>query len=129
MELPTSANLLDKLALVQKEFESLPKGPPFVRCVIAEWPAWTSLQFLEPLVFQAADLPDVPFDDRVAPAVDAAEQLLINALARGPRYYREVLAEGATSGVSRSSLYRACRRMSVLSVDGVWSLDTTGAIG
>ena len=95
-----------------------------MRLVQAAWPEWTSLQFLKPLVFQASDLPAVPFDDRIALAIDAAEQLLRASLAHGPRHYRELLSEGADVGLSRSTMHRARRRMSVISADGVWSLDT-----
>ncbi len=95
----------------------------------ADWPEWTTLQFLEPLVFQASELPALPFDDRVAPAIDAAEQLLRSSLAHGPRYYRELLAEGAGVGLSRSTMHRARRRMSVITAGGVWSLTSQYVAG
>ena len=95
----------------------------------ADWPGCTTLQFLEPLVFQASNLPSLPFDDRVAPAIDAAEQLLRVSLAHGPRHYRELLSEGADVGLSRSTMHRARRRMSVISASGVWSLATRQALG
>ncbi len=88
----------------------------------ADCSEWTSLQFLEPLVFQASDLSALLFDDRVSPAADSAEQLLLSTLARGPRHYRDVLAEGAKIGLSRSTMYRARQRLSVRAASGFWSL-------
>ncbi len=95
----------------------------------AGWPDWTSLQFLKPLVFQASDLPVLPFDVRATPAVDAAEQLLRRALSSGPRHYSELLSEGAEVGLSRSTMHRSRRRMSVTSAGGVWSLASRQALG
>ena len=85
---------------------------------------WTSLQFMESLVFTASELPEVPFDDRIAPAVDTAKQFLLVALASGPRHCRDLIAEAADAGLSRSSLYRAQRRLALPSIQGVWSLTT-----
>ena len=95
----------------------------------ADWPAWTSLQFLEPLVFQASDLPVLPFNVRATPAVDIAEQLLRASLAHGPRHYRDLLEEGAEVGLSRSTMYRASRRMYVATAGGLWSLASQQAVG
>ena len=93
----------------------------------ADWPDWTSLKFLEPLVFQASDLPTPSFDDRVTPAIDAAVQLLRRVLSSGPRHYRDLLAEIGECGVSRSTIHRARRRLGIDSAAGVWSLQDSSA--
>jgi len=38
MDTSAAVSPLDKLELIRNEFVSLPSGPPFVKCIIAEWP-------------------------------------------------------------------------------------------
>ncbi len=93
---------------------------------MAQPPAHPTLQlFLESvgsLVFTVDDLEEVPFDARTAPGVDRAEAYLTARLASGAVYYRDLIADGAATGVSRSTLYRAKRRMGLVATNGVWAL-------
>ena len=68
------------------------------------------------------DLAKVPFDARTAPGIDRAESFLTDRLASGAAYYRDLIAAGAATGVGRSTLYRAKRRMGLVATDGVWAL-------
>ena len=93
---------------------------------VAQPPAHPTLQlFLESvgsLVFTVDDLEEVPFDARTAPGVDRAEAYLTARLASGAVYYRDLIADGAATGVSRSTLYRAKRRLGLVATNGVWAL-------
>jgi len=86
----------------------------------------SNLQFLEPMVFQATDLPEVPLDDRPTPGIDAAEGLLVDLLADGPRHFRDLLGEVNSAGLSRMTLVRAGRRLGVSKAGGVWSISGGG---
>ena len=68
------------------------------------------------------DLAEVSFDARNAPGVDRAEAFLTDRLASGAAYYRDLIAAGAATGVSRSTLYRARRRLGLVATDGFWAL-------
>ena len=62
------------------------------------------------------------FEARTAPRLDEAESFLIDRLASGAVYYRDLMADGAATGVTRSALYRARRRMGLVSTGGFWTL-------
>ena len=93
---------------------------------VAQPPAHPTLQlFLESvgsLVFTVNDLEEVPFDARTASGVDRAKAYLTARLANGAAYYRDLIADGAATGVGRSTLYRAKRRMGLVATDGFWAL-------
>ena len=80
------------------------------------------LESVGSLVFTAADLAKVPFDGRPAPRLDEAESFLTGRLASGAIYYRDLMADGAAIGISRSALYRARRQMGLATTDGFWAL-------
>lgn len=87
-------------------------------------PASQTLQLthLASLIFTAEDLPEVPFDYRVAPSVDIAAEFLLGTLAAGPRESGSLLAECEAERISRSSLYRARHRLGVRIESGQWAL-------
>lgn len=88
----------------------------------ADWPEWTSLQFIEPLVFQGCELPQVHFDHRVTPGIDAAEKLMLELLADGPMRFGNLLNRVKNAGVSRSTLVRAGKRLGVAKEGGFWCM-------
>ena len=107
------------------------EGSPSVAAIrkivgVAEPPVHPTLQlFLESvgsLVFTVNDLKEMPFDARTAPGVDRAESFLTDRLASGAAYYRDLIADGAATGVGRSTLYRAKRRLGLVATDGFWAL-------
>ena len=57
-----------------------------------------------------------------ARGVSREESFLTDRLASGAAYYRDLIADGAATGVGRSTLYRAKRRMGLVSTDGFWAL-------
>src|SRR6187401_1270546 len=59
----------------------------------ADWPDASRLKVLANLVFAASDLPQIPFDSRTTPGVDAAERLLGKLLANGPRHRIELIGQ------------------------------------
>lgn len=81
--------------------------------------AWTRLQFIDCLVFQASDV-RLPGRAYATPAIDAAEQIVGRMLATGPKHFRELLSVVNAAGLSRTSLMRAGGRMGVVKRRGVW---------
>ena len=74
------------------------------------------------LVFAVGDVAEVYLEARTAPRIDEAESFLVDRLANGAVYYRDLMADGAATGVTRSALYRARRRMGLATTDGFWVL-------
>ncbi len=86
----------------------------------------TTLQlFLESvgsLVFTVDDLINGTSDDRAVPSAQRAEAYLTARLATGAAYYRDLIADAATTGISKDALYRARRRMGLAAKEGFWTL-------
>ncbi len=94
----------------------------------ADWPEPTRRHFAKTgnrLVFSAKDLPKrAYYDHRDSPALDKAMNAVQTVLAAGSANHKRVFAAGAKAGVSRSSLYKAAKRLGVTQNRGTWSLAT-----
>ena len=91
----------------------------------ADWPEPTRRHFEKMssrLVFSAKDLPKRSFyDHRDSPGVDRAAEAIKALLANGPATCNRIFAAGTKAGVSRSSLYKAAKRLAVTQKGGTWS--------
>lgn len=68
------------------------------------------------------DLLNGTSDDRAVPSAQRAEAYLTARLAIGTAHYRDLIADGAATGISKDALYRARRRMGLIAKNGVWAL-------
>ncbi len=46
----------------------------------------------------------------------------VDKLANGPVHYRDLMADDTANGITQSALYRARRRLGLVSTDGFWAL-------
>lgn len=69
---------------------------------------------------------DAPEEDRPQTLTDKACEFLADRLGRAPVDYRELLDEAQAEGISRATLYRARRKLGIISVGSYWGLSAEG---